>query len=130
MQPDFMKMAQQAQGQEAPQEQEVDMVKEFEEAGLPTGQTPEDAKARVTAILKELGVLDGLRADQLQKMTNLIDEFVKLAMSGDMKALETHPISKLLNQAQVDFQKAAGAQEQAPTNFAGMIPPGGGMSGR
>ena len=130
MQPDFMKMAQQAQGKETPQEQEVNMVKEFEEAGLPTGQTPEDAKARVTAILKELGVLDGLRADQLQKMTNLIDEFVKLAMSGDMKALEIHPISKLLNQAQVDFQKAAGAQESAPTNFAGMVPPGGGMSGR
>ena len=56
-----------------------------------------------------------------------------------MAALEKHPISQLLNQAQQQFQQGAGMQQPqqaqaqpAPTkDFASMMPPsGGGLPGR
>jgi acyl-CoA synthetase (NDP forming) len=148
MQPDFMGMA---QGQAAPQsngsgvqlQQELQEVGAeglnsiYEEAGMPTENTPEAAKQRVMMVLEELGVLEGLRQDQLQQLQQLVDEFVQLAQQGDMAALEQHPISQLLNQAQQEFQQAAGmpqqaqAQPAATKDFASMMPPsGGGLGGR
>ena len=118
----------------------------YKEAGMPTENTPEAAKQRVMMVLEELGVLEGLRQDQLQQLQQLVNEFVQLAQQGDMTALEQHPISQLLNQAQQEFQQSAGMPQQAqPTggavpqgapgatkDFASMMPPtpGGGMGGR
>jgi trimethylamine:corrinoid methyltransferase-like protein len=155
MQKDFMGMAQ-GQGQAAPQsngsgvqlQQELQEVGAeglnniYKEAGMPTENTPEAAKQRVMMVLEELGVLEGLRQDQLQQLQQLVDEFVQLAQKGDMAALEQHPISQLLNQAQQEFQQAAGMPQQAQTqqgqteptatkDFASMMPPaGGGLGGR
>jgi acyl-CoA synthetase (NDP forming) len=164
MQPDYMKMA---QAQKAPQEQanpksdgsgqqlkqelqqmsKEDLQKYYKENGMPTEATPEAAKKRLMSILEELGILENLRPDQLEKINSLVDEYIQIAQSGDMEALERHPISNLLNQAASEVKQAAGMgkeaptqpqqppqqpqQPAAPTNFAGMVkPPGGGMSGR
>jgi len=147
---DFAAMAQQAPVQES-NETGVQMGQEiqeaglegltgiYEEAGMPTENTPDAAKKRLMMVLEELGVLEGLRADQLQQLTQLVDEYVAIAQKGDMAALEKHPISQLLNQAQQQFQQGAGMQQPqqaqgqpAPTkDFASMMPkPGGGLPGR
>ena len=141
MQKDFMGMA---QGQAAPQE-EVNVEesqKFFEEAGMPTENTPEAAKKRLMMVLEELGVIEGLNPSQLKQLQELVDEYVAIAQKGDLQALEQHPISQLLNQAQQQFQQDMNPQKPtggpvpqqgaAPKDFASMMPPkpGGGMSGR
>ena len=137
MQKDFAAMAQQA-----PKEEELTAESVFGDAGMPTENTPEAAKKRLMMVLEELGVLEGLRADQLQQLTQLVDEYVAIAQKGDMAALEKHPISQLLNQAQQEFQQMQGGtggpvpqQAQPPAgptkDFASMMPkPGGGLPGR
>lgn len=155
MQKDFMSMA---QGQQAPAKEQgfgneiknelqaegsqEELQRIYQEAGMPTENTPEAAKQRLMMVLEELGVLEGLRQDQLQQIQQLVDEYIKLAQQGDMQALEQHPISQLLNEAQNQFQQQAGMQQPtggqvpqqgaAPKDFASMMPPtpGGGMNGR
>jgi hypothetical protein len=163
MQKDFMSMA---QGQQAPaaapqeglanqmkselqaEGSQEELQKIYQEAGMPIENTPEAAKQRLMMVLEELGVLKGLRQDQLQQIQKLADEYIKLAQEGNMQALEQHPISQLLNEAQNQFQEQAGLkqpaggpvpqqggpvpQQAAPTDFASMMPPtpGGGMGGR
>jgi hypothetical protein len=158
MQKDFMGMM---QGQQAPMQESdgtgAQMGQElqeaglegltgiYEEAGMPTENTPEAAKQRLMMVLQEMGVLEGLRQDQLQQIQKLVDEYVALAQKGDMAALEKHPISQLLSQGQQQFQQAAGmqqptggpvpqqtqAQPSGTKDFASMMPPaGGGLGGR
>jgi acyl-CoA synthetase (NDP forming) len=154
MQKDFMAMA---QGQQAAPAQsngtgmqlkgELEelgsegLASAYEQAGMPTENTPEAAKQRVMMVLEELGVLQGLRQDQLQQLQKLVDEFVSIAQQGDMEALEKHPISQLLNEAQNQFKQSAGLgqptggavpQQGGSKDFASMMPPtpGGGMNGR
>jgi len=158
MQKDFMGMAQQAQtpvqesdgtgaqmGQEIQEAGLEGLTGIYEEAGMPTENTPEAAKQRLMMVLEEMGVLEGLRQDQLQQIQKLIDEYVALAQKGDMAALEKHPLSQLLNQAQQQFQQAAGMQQPtggsvpqqiqeqpaATRDFASLMPKaGGGLGGR
>ena len=87
---DFAAMAQQAPVQES-NETGVQMGQEiqeaglegltgiYEEAGMPTENTPDAAKKRLMMVLEELGILEGLRADQLQQLTQLVDEYIGLA---------------------------------------------------
>lgn len=136
---DFAAMAQQA-----PKEEELTAESVFGEAGMPTENTPEAAKKRLMMVLEELGVLEGLRPDQLQQLTKLVDDYVAIAQKGDLAALEKHPISQLLNQAQQEFQQlqqGGGTGGPVPQqgqaapgqtkDFASMMPPsGGGLPGR
>jgi hypothetical protein len=151
MQKDFMSMAQGQQAAPAKQEglanqfkselqdegSQEELQKIYQEAGMPTENTPEAAKQRLMMVLEELGVLQGLRQDQLQQIQQLVDEYIKLAQEGNMQALEQHPISQLLNEAQNQFKQQVGTPQQAtpeqkPTkDFASMMPPaGGGVGGR
>lgn len=141
MQKDFMGMA---QGQQAPQqkpitEEDIPTPEMYEEMGLPTGDTPEDAKKRMLAIFEELGILKRLDPEGLKELTDKIDEYIKLAQEGNMEALETHPIGQLLAKASseiMQMQQPTGGpvpqQGAAPKDFASMMPPtpGGGMRGR
>ena len=65
---DFAAMAQQA-----PKEEELSSESFFKETGMPTENTPEAGKKRLMMVLEELGVLQGLRPDQLQQLTKLVD---------------------------------------------------------
>ena len=153
MQKDFAAMAQgqkqgfgnQIKGELQAEGSQEELQKIYQEAGMPTENTPEAAKQRLMMVLEELGVLQGLRQDQLQQIQQLVDEYIQLAQKGDMQALEQHPISQLLNEAQNQFQQQAGMQggaggpvpqqtqeQPAPTkDFASMMPPsGGGLPGR
>ena len=85
MQPDFMKMAQQSQAapqqQAAPQateEQLTEVTDGFKEAGMPAGTDAESAKQRILFVLEQAGVLEKLQPQQLQDLTQKINEFVKL----------------------------------------------------
>jgi acyl-CoA synthetase (NDP forming) len=144
MQKDFMAMAQGQQSpaaspQQAPEgAEELNAKSVFEEVGLPTEDTPEAGKKRLMMVLEELGIMEGLRPDQLQQLTKLVDEYVAIAQKGDLAALEKHPISQLLNQAQQEFQQSMQPQPTGgpvpqqgavPQDFASMMP-GGGMGGR
>ena len=145
MQPDYMKMA---QAQKAPEEQakpeqaqDRSELDELHEAmGMPVGDSPEAAKQRLMQVLEELGILKDLEPAVLQQLQSKVDELVKLAMAGDMEAVENHPITQMINQAASGVAGEMGLlddgaeqpqQPAPPTNFAGMVkPPGGGMSGR
>jgi hypothetical protein len=147
MQKDYMAMAQGQQAPAATPQQAPEGAEEITEenvfggAGLPTEKTPEAGKKRLMMVLEELGITEGLRPDQLQQLTKLVDEYVAIAQKGDLAALEKHPISQLLNQAQQEFQQTMQPQPTggtvpqqgaAPKDFASMMPPkpGGGMGGR
>ena len=141
MQPDYMKMA---QGQAAPKEQAApqkadELNKFYEEQGMAQGNDVESIKQRLLQVLEDSGFLKKLTPEGLKTLTNKVQEFAELAVKGDQEALKNHPITKLLGQ--IEKQAAAQSQQQpqqpqqqpqgaAPKNFAGMMPPGGGMSGR
>ena len=137
MQPDYMKMAQgqaapKEQPQQPPQQAAGNILKpgDLKSVGLPEGSSPAEAKQRVMAMLEELGVLENLKPEVLQQLQQKVDEFVQLALSG--KSVEGHPILNIIKQAaqEAGFEISEPQQPKAPTNFAGMMPPGGGMSGR
>ena len=123
MQPDFMKMAQQA-----PQSK---------------GMTFEEAKKTIVNLLNTFGS----QAPKGPKLEQQIDELARLLASGDEAAAEKHPLMKFILQVLEGTAKSQGITEntpepqqqgmmqegmtKAPKNFAGMMkPPGGGMSGR
>jgi hypothetical protein len=138
MQPDFSKMAQQAQAQAQGQEQGQ------EKATI----SFEKAKQTITQVLQQFGS----QIPEGSVIPGQIDELARLLASGDEAAAEKHPLMKLIigvlegsvKQAQekgvIDdegnvIQKQGMMQEgmtKAPKNFAGMMKPpmGGGMSGR
>jgi hypothetical protein len=133
MQKDYMAMAKgQQMPKEQPQQAASNILKpgDLKSVGLPEGSSPEEAKKRVMAMLQELGVLDNLKPEILQQLQQKVDEFVQLALSG--KSVEGHPILNLIQQAAQEsgLEISEPTQPKAPTNFAGMMPPGGGMSGR
>ena len=133
-----MKMAQgQAAPQQAPQGAPANQLNQFyEEQGMAKGNDVEAIKQRLLQVLEESGFLKKLTPEGLKTLTNKVQEFAELAIKGDQEALKNHPITKLLGQ--IEKQAAAQSPQQpqqqpqgaAPKNFAGMIPPGGGMSGR
>ena len=131
MQPDYSKMAQ--QGQQAPEADRQKLTAQMQEAqtqiGMPSGATREDAKKRILMILEDAGILKKLNPTGLQQLTAKIEEFLQLVEKKDEEGLKNHPITKLLNKVEADTAQQAAPQAAAPTNFAGMMPPGGGMSG-
>ena len=118
-----------AQGQSAPQQTQVapetpdEMYKQL---GMPTGGDDAAIEKRMMMIIDSLGLLEGLSAEGIKEMEQKVSEFVKLMKEGDMEALENHPLAKILNKAAEELR---GQQQQTPTDFAGMMPPGGGMNG-
>lgn len=131
MQKDFMGMAQGQQQTSTPNVEDLDQ--ELEKVGLPGGNTAEDAKKRILILLEESGFLKTLNPSGLQKLTQKIDEFLKLAEAGDLKALENHEITKIFKKIEEQAQMPQQGQEQpaATKDFASMMPPsGGGLPGR
>ena len=120
-----------AKGQQMPQQvtEEKDLLsdQDYESMGLPGGSSPEAAKQRLLAILNELGVLSSLTQEGLKEITEKIDEYIKIAQTGNLEQLEKHPIGQLLAKASGEIAQKAKKQ---PTDFSSMMPPGGGMSGR
>ena len=149
MQPDMMKMAQQSQaspqqGPSAnPTREEVAAIipndEQLKQLGLPAGQDKETIKKRFMIIFEEMGFLEKLNPQGLKELQVQLDEYVDLMLKQDIKAIQAHPITKMLK----DFGNlanqpapgpmAAPAPATAPaTDYASMVKPpaGGGMSGR
>ena len=140
MQKDYMAMAQQqgvnpqqppAPGAE-PQISAQDIGPTMEQmgaAGLPTGDSPEDIKERILAMLKQTGLLEMFKtAEQKQQLEQAMDELIEAMETENIELLKNNLIIKLLEKASPEVE--APQQQAAPTNFAGMMPPGGGMGGR
>ena len=144
MQPDFMKMAQQSQQQKqaGPQEQftaeELEQVsfsdEDYEASGLAPGKSPEAMKTRLLQMLQRSGVIDDFDAAEKQELVKEVELFVQAFLNKDFKAMQSSYVSKLIEQ--IGLQSPAEVEEgeeEAPaeqTDFAGMMPPGGGMSGQ
>lgn len=137
MQKDFMAMAQgqgQAQEQLTPEEKEelTFSDQDYQESGLTPGNSPEAMKARLTELLQKSGMLEGFSKEELQDLAMEIDNYVKAMLNNDVKTIQSSYITEMLSQIGMDFGEGEEMpQEQAaPTNFAGMMPPGGGMGGQ
>ena len=144
MQKDFTAMA---QGQQQPTEEatmedkrdaaefmkSLPTMQQMGEAGLPTGSSREDMKARILGMLESLGLMEMFDTPaKQQELAMNIDALITAYEKEDAQAIESNPIIQLISEATTK-QQAAPQQPQGagPTNFAGMVkPPGGGMSGR
>jgi len=139
MQPDFSKMA---QGQAKPTEEvtqednneaaafmkSLPTMKKMGEAGLPTGDSREEQKQRLLSMLESLGLMAMFETPaKQQELAANIDALITAMENEDVEAITSNPIMILIEEATSKQQPQAAA---APTNFAGMVPPGGGMSGR
>lgn len=141
MQPDFMKMA---QGQEAPKEEAIQISPEeaqnlsydeeaFEVMGAPTGSSKEEVKQRLMMLIEQLDLMELFKTPEAQqKLAQQLDALAEAAMSGNAQEMEANPIYKLIEKTaeQSGALNPEQPEEKAPKNFAGMMPPGGGMSGR
>ena len=144
MQPDFSKMA---QGQKQPNKTEftteevkagLPVTKEnLEKSGYPSGDSREEMKGRFLKLFEQLGLMElyNTPAKQQQLAADL-EEMINLILSKNFAGLEKNELymtfQKYLEQSEMQGQAQPQAKPQAagPTNFAGMVPPGGGMSGR
>ena len=143
MQKDFMAMAQQqgvnpqqpptpgAEQQFNPQDIGPTM-EQMGAAGLPTGGSSKEIKQRILAMLQQTGLLEMFKTPaEKQKLAKDMDALVEAMESEDIEAIQSNPIIKLLEQAIPGEEEQPQQQQQAgPKNFAGMMPPGGGMGGR
>ena len=130
MQPDYMKMAQQSQTQAAPQQapQGAPMAAGQQNAA----QERVNVVQNLTQLAQAAGMQGEIPAEQLNQM---IEELADLIMAGDEDGMENNKLYQMLtamfeearNMEQPQQQQPQGA---GPKNFAGMMPPGGGMSGR
>jgi hypothetical protein len=143
MQPDFSKMA---QGQAKPTEQPQEMTPEVKQQtagflkqlptmeamgkqGLPTGESKEDIKSRILSMLQSLGLMEMFDTPaKQQELASNLDALVTAYETDDIQAIESNPIIQMISE--VLPQEQSQAAPAAPTNFAGMVPPGGGMSVR
>ena len=139
MQPDFSKMA---QGQAKPTEEvtqeesneaaafmkQLPTMEKMGKAGLPTGDSREEQKQRLLSMLESLGLMAMFETPaKQQELAANIDALITAMEEEDVEAIKSNPIMTLIEEATSKQQPQAAA---APTNFAGMVPPGGGMSGR
>jgi regulator of replication initiation timing len=130
MQPDFMKMAQQSQAQAAPQQAPQGAPMAAGQQGA--AQERKNVVENLTQLAQASGMQSEIPAAQLNQM---IEELADLIMAGDEAGMENNKLYQMLtamfeearNMEQPQQQQPQGA---GPKNFAGMMPPGGGMSGR
>ena len=130
MQPDYMKMAQQSQTQAAPQQapQGAPMAAGQQNAA----QERVNVVQNLTQLAQAAGMQGEIPAEQLNQM---IEELADLIMAGDEAGMENNKLYQMLtamfdearNMEQPQQQQPQGA---GPKDFAGIMPPGGGMSGR
>ena len=130
MQPDYMKMAQQSQTQAAPQQapQGAPMAAGQQNAA----QERVNVVQNLTQLAQAAGMQSEIPAEQLNQM---IEELADLIMAGDEAGMENNKLYQMLtamfdearNMEQPQQQQPQGA---GPKDFAGIMPPGGGMSGR
>ena len=129
MQPDYMKMAQQSQTQAAPQQapQGAPMAAGQQNAA----QERVNVVQNLTQLAQAAGMQGEIPAEQLNQM---IEELADLIMAGDEDGMENNKLYQMLTAMFEEARKMEQPQQQpqgaGPTNFAGMMPPGGGMSGR
>jgi len=145
MQKDFMGMAQQAQ-----QPMEDDIMsplsdQDLMDSGLPTGNDEGAIKERIMAILAKFGILEQVSEANKVKLEKEAAKLAKAIVNKDIEAIEASPLNDIFEKivkeenaslepseeemAMMDAEEAP-QQPQGPTNFAGMMPPGGGMGGR
>ena len=131
MQPDFMKMAQQsqAQAQAAPQQAP-------QGAPMAAGQQ-NAAQERVNVVqnLTQLAQAAGMQGEiPAEKLNQMIEELADLIMAGDEAGMENNQLYQMLTAMFEEARKMEQPQQQpqgaGPKDFAGIMPPGGGMSGR
>jgi hypothetical protein len=127
MQPDFMKMAQ--QGQAAPKEQpQAEQAPQGD--GLTVQGGREGVKQRLMSAFEQLGYMETLKTPaQQQEFAMQLDQLVELLVAKKFKEIQAHPLMKKMNEL-IPQQKQQAAPQAGPTDFASMMPPGGGMSGR
>ena len=132
MQPDFMKMAQQsqAQAQAAPQQAP-------QGAPMAAGQQgAAQERKNVVENLTQLAQASGMQGEiPTEQLTQMIEELADLIMAGDEDGMENNKLYQMLTAMFEEARKMEQPQQQqpqgaGPKNFAGMMPPGGGMSGR
>ena len=98
-------------------------MEEMGKQGLPTGGSKEEMKQRLLSLLESVGALKLFKtAEQKQQLLKDMDALIEAYETQDTQGVMNNPITKLLERMQGDAPK--------PANFAGMMPSGGGMSGR
>ena len=131
MQPDFMKMAQQSQAQAAPQQAPQGAPMAAGQQGA--AQERVNVVQNLTQLAQAAGMQGEIPAEQLNQM---IEELADLIMAGDEDGMENNKLYQMLTAMFDEARKMEQPQQPqqpqgaAPKNFAGMMPPGGGMSGR
>ena len=134
-----MAMAQQPQAQEQPTEEltpeEMQELKfsdeDFKESGLTPGESPDAMKQRFLEILQKAGVLDEYTKAEVREIVKEIDAYVEAMLAGDLEKVKSSYLNDLL--ADVDLESPIDMPgeeqpQQGGTDFAGMMPPGGGMN--
>ena len=132
MQPDYSKMAQQSQAQAPDIEGLKQDLSGLESLGLPEGKGKEGIKKRLLAMLESMGIMQSLK-DKMsqQQIIQAVDELAEAMEKGDMQSIKNNPLIPVFEQlSNAAAMPQAQAKPAAPKDFAGMMPPGGGMSGR
>ena len=134
MQPDFMKMAQQSQAQATPQQAPQGAPMAAGQQGA--AQERVNVVENLTQLAQAAGIQGELSKPELDRM---IQELADAIIANDEAAMENSKLYQMLTAMFEEARKMPEGQEQppqqqpqgsAPKNFAGMMPPGGGMSGR
>jgi regulator of replication initiation timing len=136
MQPDFMKMAQQSQANAAPQAAPQGAPMAAGQQGA--AQERVNVVENLTQLAQAAGMQNEISKPELDRM---IQELADAIVANDESAMENSKLYQMLTAMFEEARKMPEGQQQpqqqqepqqaaAPKNFAGMMPPGGGMSGR
>ena len=132
MQPDFMKMAQQSQAQAQAAPQQAPQGAPMAAGQQGAAQERKNVVENLTQLAQAAGMQGEIPTEQL---TQMIEELADLIMAGDEDGMENNKLYQMLTAMFEEARKMEQPQQQqpqgaGPKNFAGMMPPGGGMSGR
>jgi len=73
-----------------------DMQADLQEAGLPTGQSKEDIRARLMAMIEELEILEGLSNEEVKEVEAELDKAITALEKGDVQAFQNNPVIQLI----------------------------------
>ena len=136
MQKDFMGMAQQSQAQAQAAPQQAPQGAPMAAGQQGAAQERKNVVENLTQLAQAAGMQGEIPAEQLNQM---IEELADLIMAGDEDGMENNKLYQMLTAMFDQAKDMPEAQQQpqqqqpqgaGPKNFAGMMPPGGGMSGR
>lgn len=103
---------------------------------MPKGSDKESIKQRLMLFFQKAGIFEKL-PDNMSKSEFIqeINKFATLVSENNFEQAKKSPLYPIIEQlgsslTDTLMQKQQPQQQAAPTNFAGMMPPGGGMSGR